>query len=126
MAEPKLSDLGEVRWQGIEIERPDRLELHVRGARGPHEVRLVRVDQPVGVGTNRREDRVLLEAQGGVPRSGERQQVGDRLVSLGVGNRMRPALGNGELDAGACRDIGNEPRAVKPARTHLEVGIARP
>ena len=88
--EPQLGDLGERRRQRVELERPDRLELLVRRARRAHEVRLVGVREPVGVArASRRRTACSSSRERRVPRAGEREQVGDRLVALRVGDRVR-------------------------------------
>ena len=93
MPQPQLGDLDEVLRQFVEVERANRLELDVRGAGGAHEVRLVRVDEPVCARAGRCDDGVLFQAKHDVACTGQGEQVVDRLVAFRVGDGVTAALG---------------------------------
>ena len=116
MAQAQLGDLDEVLGQRVEPDGVDRLDLLVCRARAAHEVRLVGVREPVRVRAERGEDGVLLEPQRRVARAREREHVGDRLVALRVGDRVRAPLGDAERHVLAGGDVGDEARALDPAR----------
>src|SRR5581483_10931759 len=111
--------------QLVEVERADRFELLVRGAGGALEVRLVGVREPVRLGARGGEEGVLLELQDGVAGACEREQAGDRLVALRVGDGVAAALGDAKLDVLARGDLRDEPGAVDAGGAQLEVRVAR-
>ena len=125
MAQAEERDLAQVVGQRVDVETVQRLELRVRGAARPHQVGVVGVREPVGVGARRGEHGLLLEREHEVDGAGRHQDVGDRLGSLGVGGRVRAPLLDAELGAEAGRERGEEARSVGLGGADLEVRVAR-
>ena len=112
--------------QAVEIELPDHLELLLGREHRPLDVGLVGVRQPVRVGARRGDDGVLVETERGLARTGDGEQIGDRLDAPGVRDGVAATLGDRERDLLACGDLRQDARAVDSARAQLELGGPRP
>ena len=110
----------------VEVETAERFQLGVRGPARAHEIGVVGVREPVGVGARRRKHGLLLEREHEVYGPGRHQDVGDRLGSLGVGGRVRAPLLDVQLAAEARCDPGEEMRPVGLGSADLELRAPRP
>ena len=102
----QVGDLLELRREAVDVELLDRRELLARRVDRSLDVRLVGVREAVRLGSRRGDDAVLVEAQRRLARARDREQVGDRLAALRVGDRVRAALERRERDALARGDLG--------------------
>ena len=101
-------ELAQVVRQRLDVEPAHRLELRMRGAARPHEVRVVGVREPVRVGARRRHDGALLEHEHDLGRARGDEGVRDRLRPLRVGDRVPRALEHVQLRARPRGDRGEE------------------
>ena len=118
-------DFLELRRERFEVELPDRLQLLLGCEDRSLHVCFVGVGQAVRFGSRRRDDGVLVQAEGGLAGAGQGQEVGDRLDGFRVGDRVDATLEGGERDTLLPGDIGEEASALRAARPDLEVGSFR-
>jgi hypothetical protein len=97
----------------------------VGSAARAHEIRVVCVREPVGVGTDGGEHRALLEHEYDVGRTGCDERVGDRLGALRIRNGMTSAVEDMEHRALPRGHVGEEARASELRRADLEVRVTR-
>ncbi len=86
---------------------------------------MVRVRQPVRGCAGCADNRVLVDGEGGVARSGQSEHVGDRLGALRERDRVRAPLSRAEDDVFLCRDANEELGAVELGEPDLELGRSR-
>ena len=130
MAQPKLRNLPQFRRELVEtaaaLEALHRTDLHLRGAAGPDEVRVIRVRQPVRSRLRGAHDLALLERDHRVARARSRKHISDRAHPFRVRHRMPPPVEDAELSSGSPRDRGDELRTLPGRAPNLEVRRARP
>ena len=87
----------------------------------PDEVRVVGVGEPVRCRRGRTHHGVLVDGERGVARTGEREQVGDRLRAAGGRSRIPGPLADTELDSLGRRDPGEIGRSRQVGAAQLEI-----
>ena len=129
VADAQARDLAQLRRQLVEpalaLQPADRPELRVRSPARAHDVGVVGVGEAVGAGAGRCDDGLLAEAQRGVLRAEEGEEVGDRLRPLRVGDRVAAPLVDGEREPFGSGELGEEARRVGVRRAQLEVRVPR-
>ena len=103
-------------------QRPGRPELRGRRPALPDEVRVIRVGEPVGVGSQAGDETPLLEREHDGGRPCHRQVALDRLPALGIGGRVGGPVDDAHADPGCRGDAPDERGARVERRSHLEVG----
>jgi hypothetical protein len=114
MAEPEVGSLAERRRKPFEpalgAKALDSLELEFGGAARSHEIRVIRVRQPVRLSTCRSDNRTLLERKDGFGSADDGEQRLDRVPALRVGRGMRLALDDAKLRSCFARHLAQEHR----------------
>jgi hypothetical protein len=87
---------------------------------------VIGVGEAVRTGPSRGDDRLLAEAQRRLLGAEEREQIGDRLAPLRVGERVPVPLVYGEPEAIGSRQLRKERRRLDVGRPQLEVRAAGP
>src|SRR5437867_2143681 len=125
VSEAQLGDLAKAGRQGPEtafaLEPADGLELRVRCPAGALEVGVIGVREPVRLRARGRDDRVLLERERRVARSGKGKRLGDRIGALEIGRPETTALAQMEVDSLLARDPRQKLAAVMVRRPELEL-----
>ncbi len=114
-------DLLQLVRQGVDVQLLDRLQLPPRGLNRALDVRFVRIREPVGICPGAGHDRVLVEPKRRLARSGKGKQIGDRLASLRVRDRVRASFEGGERHSLPGSDLAEQVRAVDSACPQLEM-----
>jgi hypothetical protein len=97
----------------------------MRCARRADEIRVVRVGEAVRARFRRADDGAFLQQEDRVARSGRREEVGDRLGALRIGDGVAPAVEDAQAQPVATCELDEKLGAGEPGRTNLEVGRAR-
>jgi hypothetical protein len=121
----ELGDFLETRRKLCQLAAPaqalDCSQLVVRGSARPHEVRVVGIRQAVGPRARGGHNCALFEQQDGPACAGERERVGDRLDSLGVGDGVAAAIEYAESHSFLLGDTCDELCAFDAGGAQLEV-----
>lgn len=121
-----LQAFGQFRELAALPEPLDSPELIVCRPTGPYEVGMVGVRKPVRAGTGCGDHGSFLEQEHRLVRTGEGQQVCDRLHSLRIGDDVPAAVEDAEMRALFCCDAREKRGAVRARASDLEVWRARP
>ncbi len=109
MTESELGRLLQRCCESLDISRRAKpthgLELALGRSARANEVRVIGVRPSVRVAARRGDHRALLEGEHGLARAREREHGLDRVPALRVGDGMRRALGDGELDVRGRGDL---------------------
>ncbi len=129
MPEPQVGCLAQPRWQCVEptfgCQSPHGLRLPVRGARRPHEVRVVGVGEAIRPPACRADNGSFLEDEDGVVRTSRCKHIGDRLGAFRVGDGVPATIERSQLQVLASCEVGKEARAIHAGCTDLEMRRAR-
>ena len=118
----RLAEAWSERFEATARRQPaEGLSLFVRGARGPDEVRMVRIRQPVCARPGRPDDGAFLEQKDCVARSGGSEKIADRLGALRVGKGVASTIQHPKVEPVPLGEVDEKLSAGQPTGADLEV-----
>src|SRR5687767_4657795 len=129
MAGAQPYDLLQLRRKLLEppsrLQALDRAQLSVRSTACAHDVRVIRVCEPVGPRARRGDDGIFAKAEGGIAGSQESEELRDRVGRLRVGDRVAIALVDRKGKTLLPSNPREERRGLRSGCAQLEVRVRR-